>query len=331
MHAQRPPTLSEQSLPIALFERFLESARQQAGIPGLSVALLQNDRIVWDRGFGHQDLEGLVSATADTPYPLLDLSQTLAATVLLQQCLDFRYLELTDRVRRWHPQFSEEGTTIAQLLSHSGPDGFRYDSGRYASVTNVIEQCAGAPYSVLLAREVTDRLGMVDSVPGHDLGDSSASNRRHFSSSVLDRYGAVLRRVAVPYRVDSRGRPSRSDYSRPSLTASTGVVATVRDLARFDAGIGALLESSTRDRAWQGGSGPMGLGWFVQPYNGERIVWHFGLARDAYSALYISVPGRNLTVIMLANSDGLAAPYKLSEGNLTSSVFAQLFLQLFVS
>lgn len=329
--AQDLPRLDERSLPIALFERFLESLRQQAGIPGLSAAIVQNGQRVWDAGFGFQDVDGLTRATSDTPYPILDLSQTLAATVLLRQCLEHSYLELTDRVRRWHPRFSEETTTVGQLLAHTTADGgFRYDTGRYAELTTVVEDCARGRYPVLLARELLDRLAMTDSVPGHDLADGS-STRGLFSSSALDRYGAVLRRVAVPYKVDGNRRPSRSDYSRPSLRASTGVVSTVRDLARFDDGLDVLLASSTLDRAWQQGSTPMGLGWFVQRHNGERIVWHFGVARDAYSALYIRVPARNLTLILLANSDGLAAPYNLSDGNVTTSLFAQLFLRLFVT
>ena len=60
-------------------------------------------------------------------------------------------------------------------------------------------------------------------------------------------------------------------------------------------------------------------------------MWHFGLARDAYSALYIKVPGRKLTLILLANSDGLAVPYNLASGDVTASLFAQLFLKLFVA
>lgn len=330
--AQSLPWLAERSLPISLFERYLESLRQQAGIPGLSAAILQNGERVWDAGFGYQDVEALVRATADTPYPILDLSQTLASTVLLHRCVELRELELSDRVRRWHPQFSEETTTLAQLLAHTASDGgFRYDTGRYASLTTVVEQCASIRYPPLLANDVLERLAMRDSVPGHDLGDSSASNRRLFSTTALDRYSAVLRRVAPPYRVDRNRRPNRSDYSRPSLSASTGVVSTVRDLARYDAGLNVLLTSNTRERAWQQGSTPMGLGWFVQRHNGERIVWHFGMARDAYSVLYIKVPGRDLTLILLANSDGLAAPYNLSDGNITTSLFAQAFLQLFVS
>jgi hypothetical protein len=73
------------------------------------------------------------------------------------------------------------------------------------------------------------------------------------------------------------------------------------------------------------------MGWLVEPYNGERVVWHFGLARGAYSGLIVKVPGRGLTLILLANSDGLAGPpYNLSDGSVTSNLFASLFLRLFV-
>jgi CubicO group peptidase (beta-lactamase class C family) len=111
-------------------------------------------------------------------------------------------------------------------------------------------------------------------------------------------------------------------------------VSTVRDLAAFDAALddGLLLTPSTRSRAWQSsGSTPTGLGWFVSRHNGERVVWHFGLARDAYSSLIVKVPDRHLTLILLANSDGLVGPpYNLADGNLSSNLFASLFLKLFV-
>jgi hypothetical protein len=140
--------------------------------------------------------------------------------------------------------------------------------------------------------------------------------------------------VAIPYKIDSRGRAARSDYERPAVSASTGVVTTVLDLAQFDRALdrNMLVDAATRRRAWQpaASSLPTGLGWFVQDYNGERVVWHFGVARDAYSALYLKVPDRNLTLILMANSDGLAAPYTLSNGDITVSLFAQLFLKLFV-
>ncbi len=330
-----PSTEAQSSLPISLFERYAELLRQQMGIPGMSAAIVQDGRIVWDKGFGYQDVGGLVAAAADTPYPILDLSQTLSATVLLQQCLDLRHLELTDRVRRWDPEYPDDGTTVAQLLSHASPSGgFQYDASRFAALTRVIEQCASTRYPRLLADEILDRLGMSQSVPGADLGDGSSPSRPLFSSGALDRYSRVLDRQAVPYSVDDRGRPTRSDAPSGTLSASTGVVSTVRDLARFDAalGDGVLLESGTLSRAWAPvGSMPTGLGWFVQSHKGERVVWHFGLSRGAYSSLVVKVPDRGLTLILLANSDGLAGPpYTLSDGSVTSNLFASLFLGLFL-
>jgi hypothetical protein len=42
---------------------------------------------------------------------------------------------------------------------------------------------------------------------------------------------------------------------------------------------------------------PLGLGWFVQSYNNERLVWQFGVVKDAYSGLILKLPDRNITLI----------------------------------
>ena len=323
-----PPSLS-----VSLFERYLESLRQQSGIPGLSAAIVQDGRVIWDGGFGFQDVDGLVRATADTPYPLLDISQALSSTALFERCLERHELELTDRVRRWNDKFGDDTTTVAQLLAHIASGSFRYDAGRFAALTTVIEQCSRGQFPRILADRILSRVGMTSSVPSHDLADETPT-RRIFTNDERSRYDSILKRVAMPYKVDSRGRAARSEYARPTVSASTGLVTTVRDLAQFDRALddNILVHPDTRRQAWEpaASSLPTGLGWFVQRYNGERIVWHFGVARDAYSALYVKVPGRNLTLILLANSDGLAAPYTLANGDITVSLFAQLFLKLFV-
>jgi hypothetical protein len=68
----------------------------------------------------------------------------------------------------------------------------------------------------------------------------------------------------------------------------------------------------------------------VQEYNGEAVVWQFGQVIDGASSLVIKVPNLRLTLIMLANSDGLTAPFALDKGDVTASLFARLFLRLFV-
>lgn len=330
-----PTTAAQNSLPISLFERYVELLRRQTGIPGLSAAIVQDGRVAWERGFGYQDVAGQVVATPDTPYPIGDLSQTLSATLLLHRCLERSHLEVDDQVRRWDPDYISDGTTVGQLLSNTSPSGdFDYDPSRFAGLTRVIEQCAGGKYPQLVAAQLLDFLAMTQSVPGADLDDLASSNRALFSPRTLDRYSAVLRRKAVPYSVDARGRPTRVEVADDVLNASTGIVSTARDLARFNAALddGTLLDPTTRAAAWtRVGSNPMGLGWFVQDEGGERIVWHFGLTRDAYSSLAIKVPAKRLTLILLANSDGLVGPaYDLSNGSPTSNLFVSVFLSLFV-
>jgi len=73
----------------------------------------------------------------------------------------------------------------------------------------------------------------------------------------------------------------------------------------------------------------MGLGWFVQTVNRKRVVWHFGNAPGAYSSLLIKLPDQRLTLILLANSDGLTAPFPLANGDIMVSPFARVFLGLF--
>ena len=93
--------------PVAInptFETYLESLRVQAGIPGLSAAIVKDGAVAWERGFGYQNVEARIPATPDTPYPVGDISETFATTLLLQ-CVEERHLSSTrlyrSTARRW--------------------------------------------------------------------------------------------------------------------------------------------------------------------------------------------------------------------------------------
>jgi CubicO group peptidase (beta-lactamase class C family) len=145
-----------------------------------------------------------------------------------------------------------------------------------------------------------------------------------------------LRRVATPYRLD-RGRVVKSTNPSMTLDASTGLVSTVRDLARFDTALdaGVPMSTFTLNQMWNAtsfGTGPTlptGLGWFVQQYGGTRIVWSFGLIPDAGSAIIVKIPSKRLTLYMLANSPGLTAGANLEQGDANTSAFIKIFLRLF--
>jgi CubicO group peptidase (beta-lactamase class C family) len=329
-------TSSAQMLTFSLFDRYLDSLRQEVGIPGLSAAIVKSRRVAWDRGLGLSDIARAVAARPDTPYPIDDLTQTFAATILLQQCVDRGSLEITDRVQRWVPDHPNGAATVGQLLTHTSSGGFAYDPERYAGLTSVVVECSDGdpPFRKLVAQQIFDQLGMSDSVPGLDIVDPATTDRRYFDAASLTRYGEVLRRLAVPYRVSGNRTATRSEYPTRTLDASRGLISSVLDLADYDAALddGILVRRETLAEAWAGsGSRPTGHGWFVQSYNGERLVWHFGSTPNAFSSLILKVPGRELTLVLLANSDGLSEPFALRAGDVTRSVFAKLFLRLFVA
>jgi CubicO group peptidase (beta-lactamase class C family) len=323
-----------QSLAFGLFERYLEPLRVQAGIPGLAAAIIQDHRIVWEGAFGFANLERAIRVQTDTPFAIVDLSQTFGATVLMQR-IERGDLQLEDRMNRWTTLLPDPGTTVQNVLTHTTTGSYEYNPDRFSSLTPVIEYYTREAYRITVARDIFKHLAMTDSVPGLDLAQPSAAVRDLFDADDLERYQAVLARMAVPYRVDSRGRATRTEFSSRPIDAATGIVTTVRDLWRFDI---ALDEGLLLDRAvlnfMQGGAvpgTPTGHGWFVQSYNNERLVWHFGSAPGAYSSLILKVPGRSLTLILLANSDGLSEPFALRQGDVTASLFAKLFLRTFVS
>jgi CubicO group peptidase (beta-lactamase class C family) len=329
--------LGAQALPFLLFERYLDPLRIQAGIPGLSAVILQDDRIVWERGFGSRDLEANHPATPDTPYAIADLTQTITATLLLH-CVERGALELDAPIGNFLPDAESPGTTLQQLLTHATPGsalGYRYTPSRFALLARPVETCFDGPFRHVVAQHVFDFLAMRDAVPGYDIASVPADVRERFDDGTLARYRALLERVATPYRVDNRGRATRSGLPPVAVDGAHGLIASARDLAKFDLGLPIHLRPESLALAWtnathNGVPTPFGLGWLAQSYQGEKLVWHFGQFPDAFSSLILKVPNRRLTLILLANSDGLSAPFSLSDGDVTSSLFARTFLRLFL-
>lgn len=334
--AQAPVFTPYGALPV--LDNYLEALRRQAGIPGMSAAVVRDGVVIWEKGYGYQNTASRIPATPDTPYMVGDLSGTLAAVMLLE-CVEHRQLYLDDPIRKYGVELPEVNVTIGQLLSHTNPaleEPFTYSPERYAQLTGVMEKCEIRSYRKSAAL-LLERMAMQDSVPGTDLWHSDTVLREgEFDSEDVDRYRRVLDRMAVPYQIDTRLRADRTELPPMTLTAAGGLVSTVRDLARLDAALDSnvILQQETLDKAWNpvvttnGFISPMGLGWFVQSHRGQRVVWHFGMIPNGYSSLLLKLPDQKITFILLANSDGLSATFQLPAGNVTKSLFATLFLRL---
>jgi CubicO group peptidase (beta-lactamase class C family) len=331
-----------QDFPYQVFGRYLEPLAQQIGLPGLSAIIGRNNSIEWFRDYGFADVEERIPADINrTLYAVGGVTQAVTA-VLVGVCADRFRFDIEQPIRSYVPDFPHN-VSIRHVLAHASESRFRYDPANYVALTTVVERCLEMPYRKAVAVEVLDRgqPGMPLSVPGLDFNrPEGAAARELFDPAKVGIYQSSLTRVAKPYRID-RQRYSPSEYPSFGMDGATGLMATARDIAEFEFSLdrGQAVSRSTLEQMWNpalvlDGNGvriptPTGIGWFVQIVAGEKLVWTFGRIPDAGSALIVKMPRKNLTLILLSNSDGLTEGYNFDRGDVTTSPFVKVFLHLF--
>ena len=326
-------------LVLTYFGDYLESLRVQAGIPGLAATIVSSTDVIWERGFGLQDVERNIAVLPQTAFHLDGLTQFVVASLALR-CHESGWISVDDQVARYVPSSPDAAATLRMLMTHTSPTPaglvFAYRLERLAPMATAIPACTDSSFRYGIAA-LLDRMAMIDTVPGADAASVTAGTEG-FTATNLEHYHSTLTRLAVPYAVDGKGHPSPSSYRATSLTPSAGLISTVRDLAKFDLALksGVVMRPETLAVAWRAPANlsgqplPHGIGWFVQTYEREPVVWQFGVADNASSSMVVTLPLRGLTLIMLANSSGLAQGFNLAAGDITASPFARLFLATFV-
>jgi CubicO group peptidase (beta-lactamase class C family) len=160
-----------------------------------------------------------------------------------------------------------------------------------------------------------DPLGMTESVPYPDVVKDADKWRPSLGQERLDRYRQNLAKYAQPYGYYGAGEIVHPGYPpSDAIGAAAGLLSTVRDLARYDIAIDrhAFIRQDTQEKAWtpfvsnSGERLPYGLGWFVTDWHGVKLVWHYGQWGTGFSAMYLKIPEKNVSVVMLANSEALA-------------------------
>src|SRR5687767_1504958 len=149
-----------------VFGAYLDSLRDQAGIPGLAAAVVDNRGIVWERAYGQQDISSALPVRTDTPFNADGLTQTLTAAMVLR-CAEERRLSLDDRVGSFNVPTTEPDATIRQLLTHTSgtPENptFLWRPARLAPLSPIVRACRNS-YRETIAN-LLHHVGMFQSVP----------------------------------------------------------------------------------------------------------------------------------------------------------------------
>ena len=107
-----------------LFQKIDEAAKsemERQQIVGFAVGIIQENRIVYLKGYGWEDREKRVPVTRNTMFRWASISKSLTALVAMQ-LWEKGHLELDADVRSYVPEFPDKGhkVTLRQLLSHQG-------------------------------------------------------------------------------------------------------------------------------------------------------------------------------------------------------------------
>jgi CubicO group peptidase (beta-lactamase class C family) len=339
------PLAAQDDAQLRAFAAEVDSLRIAHGIPGLSMAVVRDGRVVLARGYGFADLEARIPATERSPYPIASVTKTIAGVTAMRLVergvLDLDspmssyagWAEFCAEAREGGPRifFADYDCSPRVTLRHvlsmqvNGTAGerFYYNPISFSWASRPMMQVTGRAFSDLVAEEVFAPAGMTESA------------RIHRNLPLRADLAAA---VAKPYHVDSAGAFVPSPDPAPQGDgAAGGVVSTVMDLARFDIALdeGSLLSDASKAEMWRparapsGALLPYGIGWFVQEVDGRRTVWHAGWWEQAYSALYLKLPDEQVTLILLANSEGLWWSNPLDAATVERSPFAAAFLRRF--
>ena len=164
----------------------------------------------------------------------------------------------------------------------------------------------------------------------------SALNRALITERHRQRFDAVSKTLAQPYALDREFKATKISYPQ-GFSTSAGLMSTVLDMAKYDIAIdqNRFLTKETQQLAFtparsaKGEELPYGLGWFTQNYRGTRLLWHYGYW-TGNSSFILKVPERDMTFIIMANSDNLSRPTTLGSGDALSSPVGMAFLKTFV-
>lgn len=331
-------------------ERIVKAARAAALIPGISVAIVEGDRIAFVTSDGFSDLENMVPASARTLWRIASVSKPVAATAAMQLAEQGR-LKLDEPIWTyvpWYPHKADHVITVRHVLTHtSGIRHYDYEAGEKESAEYFPTVEAGShvngvdreplkftpgtrylysSYGFLLVA------GFVEAASG--LSFEGYLKEKIFTpagmtTACLDKNRELIPNRARFYRkTDSGTAVVNAPFVDVSYKwAAGGILASVDDLAHYAIALdtGKLLSAESLKQVYadhklaDGKPTGYGLGWHVETDKDGRLwVDHSGGATGG-AAFLRRLPAEGFAVVVLCNLER-PADFKKLVANITSAV-----------
>jgi CubicO group peptidase (beta-lactamase class C family)/D-alanyl-D-alanine dipeptidase len=333
------PAAREYEEAVRRLEPFIAREVADKGLPALSIALVDDQRIVWARGFGLADPQAKKPATADTIYRVGSVSK-LFTDLAIMQFVERGVLDLDAPVQKYLPDFRPDNPfdkpiTLRQLMAHrsglvreppagnyfdlTGPslartveslnktrlvyppqEKIKYSNAAIASVGLVLEQTQKEPFTRYLERALLRPLGM--------------------THSSFEPVPAVTKDLARAVMWTYHGREFPAPTFQLGMAPAGSMYSDVNDLARFLSVLfadgkgpdGRIVKPETLEQMYKpqfakaDDKAGFGLGFHVTEFEGRRRIGHGG-AVYGFATELEALPADKLGVVVITSRDGANA------------------------
>jgi CubicO group peptidase (beta-lactamase class C family) len=296
-------TVTDYSASLAAIEKAIDDKRKEFGIPGISLAIVKDDKVIYLKGLGVKNFEQNVPVTPDTRFAIGSASKAFTAMLAVISA-DEGKLSLDDSPKKFLPYFTlrdEEAAskiTIRDLLAHRSGlnrtdlamvtgvlnreelikvagmakptaklgEKWQYQNVMYAAAGEAVAKAQNSTWDKLIASKIFKPLGMTNS----DTSPDAMQKARDYSFGYD--YNAATK---VTRRLPQR--------SIPAAAPAGAINSSARDMAqwvRLMSGNGMFdgrrfvseksFDELTRKQINIAGSLDYGLGWFLRQWNGHK-------------------------------------------------------------
>ena len=320
-------------------DEYVKTEMAEQHIPGLSLSVVRDGRIVFAKTYGMANLEFSAPATGDTEFAIASMTKSITASAIMLLVQDGK-LRLDDPITKFFDGLPESWRTITirHLLSHtSGIKDHYRDFPFYP------------PLTINRKLDYTDE----EYIKAHTEGGLNFTPGTQFaySSSGYSLLGLVIKKVTgKPYADFYRERiftplgmnhthvidlsqiiPGRASgyymhdgalanarYSSQTFlgAADVSVITTASDLARWEIGLSAgnLWKKETLDEMWTPAKftngnevaafpqGRAGLGFGLGVYQGHPTAAHGGALETGFTSFMVTLRDKNMSFNVLTNN-----------------------------
>lgn len=318
-------------------EKLISRQMEEKKLPAISIALVDDQDIVWAKGFGLADPDNEIPANAETVYRIASLSK-LFTDMSVMQLAEEGKLDIDAPITIYLPGFQPQNPfnkhiTLRQIMSHrSGivrepPVGHYFDPTE-PTVAQLVESLN--PTSIVYEPETRTKYSNAGiSVAGFAVEKVAKEPfTQHIQSAILDPIGMtrsafeplpeITKHLATGYMWTYDNRTFEAPTFQLGMVPAAGMYSTVKDLAQFmkvlfnngEGPSGSILKPETLEKMYEiqyareAQKSGFGLGFFVNELDGRRRIGHGGVMYG-YATQIAALPDEKLGVVTIITMDAV--------------------------